>query len=317
MNNSLNSRTAGVVDAILSNYARAYRNADMIGTALFPIAPVPQRNMRLIKFGKESFRLLNTKRAPGAATKRVQYGFASDPISLLQDSLEALVPFEHQQEAAGAPNIDLASNAVKMVMDVIELGHEFESANLARNVANYHADNQLVLAADTDKWDHPESDPAQDISDAREQIRRKTGRYPNTLALGPDVFNALTRHAKIKDQFKYTSSESITEVMLAKYFKLKKVVVGSAVYLPEDAPEDALANDVWGKDAILAFVPDGTTGNFQVPSFGYQYELSGYPQVEQPYPERNAKSWVYPTTSERRPYLTGADAGFIFKNAVK
>ncbi|MDZ7822983.1 MAG: hypothetical protein U5K75_02355 [Ahrensia sp.] len=67
-----------MVDVILSNYARGYRNADMIGTALFPIAPVPARNIRLIKFGKESFRLLNTRRAPGAATKRVQYGTASD-----------------------------------------------------------------------------------------------------------------------------------------------------------------------------------------------------------------------------------------------
>ncbi|MDZ7822982.1 MAG: major capsid protein [Ahrensia sp.] len=233
----------------------------------------------------------------------------------MQDSLEAIVPYEHQQEAENVPGIDLAANAIKMVLDVVELGHEVASANLARDAANYGSDNKLALAG-TSKWSDPNSDPAKAIKDANEQIRRKTGRYANTLALGPDVATALKTHPKIKDNFKYTSSESITTDMLAKFFELDKVVIGKAVYLPEEAPEDALANDVWGDDAILAFVPNDTTGNFQVPSFGYQYELNGYPQVEQPYTERNIKSWVYPTTTERRAYLTGADAGFLFKAAV-
>lgn len=311
----VNTRTAGVVDVLLSNHARGYRNADMISTALFPIAPVPARNIRLIKFGKESFRLLNTRRAPGGPTRRVQYGYASDPVALFQDSLEALVPTEHQQEAERVPGIDLAANAVNMVMDVIELGHEYAAAQLARNADNYAASNKVALAG-ADQWSDPNSDPSGDIDEAKEAIRARIGRYPNKLTLGAKVFNALKRHPKIKEQFKYVSSDSITADMLAKYFDVDKVVVGRAVYLPENAGDDDLAQDVWGNDAILAFVPNAGTGNFQVPSFGYTYELTGYPQVEQPYHERNIKSWVYPTTTERRTYLVGADAGFLFQAAA-
>ncbi len=47
----------------------------------------------------------------------------------------------------------------------------------------------------------------------------------------------------------------------------------------------------------------------------YTYELSGYPQVETPYAARENDSWIYPTKSERRVYLTGAEGGFLFQNA--
>jgi len=102
--------------------------------------------------------------------------------------------------------------------------------------------------------------------------------------------------------------------MLAAYCDVPKGVKGAAVSLPETAADSYLANDVWGDDAILAYVPE-TGDNFQVPSYAYTYELMGYPQVEQPYYDRSIKSWVYPTTVERRPILTGAEGGFLFQNA--
>jgi len=68
----MNTRTAAVVDPILSSYARGFRNADFVSHLLFPRAPVPNRAMRVLRFGKESFRMLNTRRAPGADKRRVQ-----------------------------------------------------------------------------------------------------------------------------------------------------------------------------------------------------------------------------------------------------
>lgn len=310
----LNTRTAAVIDPILSTHARGYRNADFIAQFLFPRVTIPNRSMRVIKFGKESFRLLNTRRAPGAAKKRVQYGYASDAVSLIQDALEGVVPFEHQEEAAGVPGIDLGAGAINMVMDVIDLGLEYDSAVMARNAANYDANHKLALAGAA-KWSDGTSDPVADVDAAKEAIRASIGRYPNTMVLGPKVFNALKRHPKVKDQFKYTSKDSITADMLASFFDVEKVIVGKAVWLPETSDDAALAQDVWGNDAILAYVPK-TGDNYQVPSFGYTYELLGYPQVSQPYPERSNDSWIYPIKAERRAYMTGAEGGFLFTGAA-
>jgi hypothetical protein len=311
----VNTRTAAVIDPILSTHARGYRNQEFVASALFPRVTVPNRSMRVIRFGKEAFRMVNTRRAPGADKKRIQYGYASDPISLLQDALEGIVPIEHQEEAMSIPGVDLGQGAINMVLNVVDLNLEYDSAQLARTAANYSANNKLTLAG-TARWTSATSTPFADVQAGQEAIRRSIGRYGNTLVIGPTVFNALRTHPQIKDQFKYTGRDSITVEMLAAYFNVKRVVVGAGVYLPQTALDAALASDIWGDDAILAYVPE--TGNtFQVPSFGYTYELSGYPQVEVPYFERSNDSWIYPTKVERRPYLVGAEGGFLFIDAGK
>lgn len=308
----VNTRTAAVIDPILSTHARGYRNSEFIAGALFPRVSVPNRSMRVLKFGKEAFRTMNTRRAPGADKKRVQYGYASDPISLVQDALEGVVPIEHQEEAMSVPGVDLGQGAVQMVLDVVDLGLELDCATMARNAASYSASNKVTLTT-TARWTQSASTPEADVDAGKEAIRRFIGRYPNTLVLGPNGFNALKRHAAVKDRFKYTGRDSVTAEMLAAFFDVKKVVVGKGVYLPDTAADTAQATDIWGDDAILAYVPEGD--NFQVPSYGYTYELKGYPQVEAPYFERSNDSWIYPTKTERRPYITGADAAFLFVNA--
>ncbi len=308
----LNTRTAQVVDPILSTYARGYRNLDFISHLLFPRATVPNRSMRVLKFGKESFRMVNTRRAPGADKKRIQYGFASEGISLVQDALEAPVPIEHQEEAGSVPGVDLAKGSIDMVLASLDLGLEHECATMARDAANYAASNKVTLTT-TARWTQSASTPKADVKAGKEVIRRMTGRYPNTLIVGPSAANALTEHQTFKDQFKYTSSDSITLEMLARALELDSVICGKAVFLPENVGDNVAATDVWGDDAILAYVPKG--GNYQVPSYGYTYELSGYPQIQRPYFEDRNDSWIYGVKTERRPYIVGSDAGFLFKNA--
>lgn len=308
---ALNTRQAQVIDPILSTQARGYANQEFIGTRILPYADIPNRSMKVIRFGKDAFRrYMDTRRAPGAETKRVQFGYASDPVALKQEALEALVPDEISGDAQRVPGINLASTSIQTVQDIIALGREVEIAALVQNAALYPAGNKVALAG-ASKWSDASSDPADDIKAGQDAVRRMIGRKPNILTIGPDVFRALTKHPKIKDQFKYTGSDSITETMLAKYFNLEEVIVGNAVALPDGADDATPAVDVWGNNAILSYRPKGS--NMLVPAFGYTYRLIGFPAVESPYYERNRKSWVYPLTEEYRPYVTGAEGGFLFQ----
>lgn len=313
----MNSRQAQVIDPILSTQSRGYTNQEFIGTRLLPWADIPNRSMKVIRFGKDSFRrYIDTRRAPGAATRRLTFGYESDPVALKQEALEAVVPDEIGADARSVPGIDLAAVSIRGVQDIVALGREVEIATLVRSASTYAAGNKTDLSGGSKKkWSVADSDPAEDVRAAREAVRRKIGRYPNVMTLGPDVFNALSKHSAIREQFKYTSSESLTEAMLAKYFGLDEILVGKAVALAEGAADNAAAGDVWGKDAVLAYVPRGE-GNFLIPAFGYTYRLSGFPIVEQPYHERNIKSWVYPVTEEYRPYVTGAEGGYLIQNAA-
>ncbi|MFD2678010.1 major capsid protein [Camelimonas lactis] len=309
----MNPQQAAVIEPILSTHARGYRNAQYIYDRLAPVVDIPNRSMRVIRFGKEDFRKINTRRAPGAATARIQYGYASDPVALPQDSLEATVPVENQEEALKVPGFDLAKISVERVLNVFGLNLEIEVATKARDLNTYGANNKLTLAG-ASKWSDPDSTPGKDVDAARDAVRRMIGLRPNVMVLGPAVFSALKNHPKVQEKFKYVSSDSITTKMLASYFEVAEVVSGDAIYLPDTAADSEPAQDIWGGDAILAYV--NRSGDYLSPSYGYTYRLRGCPFVETPYHERNAKSWIYPVTDEELPYITGAEAGFLFKDAA-
>ncbi len=310
---TMNSGQAQVISPILTTQARGYTNSEFVGLSLLPWADIPNRSMKVINFGKDAFRkYMKTRRAPGGSIPRLNFGYASDPVSLYQEALAGTVPVETAEDANRVPGIDVAAVAVQGVQDIIALGREAQIAAQVLDPANYNANNKLALAG-TDKWTDPASDPLSDVTAGREAIRRMIGRYPNVMELSATALNACKNHPTIKGQFKYTSSQSITTDMLAGYFEVAEIIVGAAVYLPDGADDDAPGLDVWGNDVVLAYVPKG--GQYRVPAFGYTYRLSGYPMVEQPWYDPDTRSWVYPTFEEFRPYLVGAEGGFLIQGA--
>lgn len=303
---------ARVVDPILTAVARGYRSPKAaVANVLFPIIPVGLRGGRIISFGPDDFKLVNTARAPGANTKRVQFGYASDPYALVDYRLEGVAPNEIQEEASNGPGIDVSSGAVRRVQNTMALEREKMAADLARDDARYDAANKETLSG-TSQWSHASSDPFTDIMDAKEVIRSKTGEKPNVLTLGPKVLTAVRTHPKVLDRLSTASDRPpATLQQLQALFELQQIVEGEAVY-----HDGTQFQDVWGKDAILAFTTPASMQEMGSPSYGYTYQLEGRPMVEEGYEDRNANSWIYPVTDAYQPVLPGATAGFLFKNAA-
>ena len=106
---SMSGSQVRVVDPILTTHARGYKHADRVGGLLFPTVDVTVSAGKVIEFGKESFMLYNARRAPGGATKQVDFGYLGKPYELVQDSLDGKVPREFERDAAAVPGIWLVS----------------------------------------------------------------------------------------------------------------------------------------------------------------------------------------------------------------
>ncbi len=303
---------ARVVDPILTTAAQGYKNADLVCEVLFPVVPVDQRGGKIITFRKEDFELYATGRVPGQNTRRVQFGYDGAAFALEQHALEGTVPFEIMQDANAVPGINMGKVAVMKTQNIIALRCEKACADLARAAANYPASNKVTLAG-VDQWsDYANSDPFDDVETAIEAVRAKIGRRPNAAVLGAKVMSKLKYHPKALDRIKYTGRDSVTAEMLAALFGLKKLAVGDAVYLDNAGA----MNDVWGKDMVLGYTEIGTLQDMGLPSYGYTYRLRGFPIVETPYQDRNAKSWVYPATDELSPVIASNIAGYLIQSAV-
>jgi hypothetical protein len=144
-------------------------------------------------------------------------------------------------------------------------------------------------------------------------VRAATGKRPNTVVMGAAVMAKLRQHPNVVDRMKYTGRDVATAEILAALFGVQRVLVGDAIY-SNDA--GTAFTDVWGKDVVVAYTELGSVADMGAPSYGYTYQLSGYPLAEDPYYDRNSKSWVFPVTRAEAPVLASASAGYLIKDAV-
>lgn len=310
---TMTAAQARVVDPVLSTVAQGYKNAQLIGSTLFPRVPVGQRGGKIITFAKEDFALYNTGRTPGSNTRRVNYGYAGSPYALESHSLEGQVPVELLQEAEAVPGINLAQTAIYKTQNIIGLRLEKAQADLAFNASNYPSTNKVTLSGSSRWSDYSgSSHPIVDVEAAKDAVRSQIGRRPNTVVMGAAVAAKLKNHPDILDRIKYTGRDVATLELLAALFDVERVVVGDAVY----ANADGTLADVWGKFVSVAYTEMGAVADAGAPTFGYTYQLTGYPMVEPAYMDRNAKSWIYPVTDEVAPVIAGASAGYLISAAV-
>src|SRR3989338_4306960 len=99
----LNNAEARVVDPILTEAATGYSNADFIGSNLFPEVPVDAAAGKRIEFGKESFKLYRSQRAPGGQIVEVDVGYEGKAYATVAHALAAKVPYETQREGNVGP----------------------------------------------------------------------------------------------------------------------------------------------------------------------------------------------------------------------
>jgi hypothetical protein len=305
---TMNLSGVRVVDPILTTVVQGYRLPGLIGENLFPRVPVGVAGGKVLQFGKEAFLSYNTQRAPGAATKRITFGYLGQPYALENHGAEAPVPREWLRDAKVTPGVDLGTRATNLVMRVILKSLEAQQAGLATNAANYDANHKLALSGST-KWSASTGTPKADIEAGKEAIRTTCGLRPNVLALSAVAFKALKENPNVISRFQYVSKDSITPEMIANLFDVAKVVVGDDI----TADDSGNFTDVWGNNAILAYVPP-VPSTLEEPSYGYTYTMEGHPLVEVPYYDNNAKSWVYGVGFERIPVLTGLLSGFLIQN---
>jgi hypothetical protein len=309
----MSNSQARVVDPILSTVAQGYSQNGLVASALFPSVSVTSRGGKILQFGKESFQLFNGVRSPGENTKRLRFGYLGTSYSLADYSLEGMVPAESEQEAMAVPGIDLAAQAINIVSSAMATSLEKASADLARTAASYSSNNKLTLSG-TSQWSDYSgtSDPIKDIEAAKNSVRGQIGKKPNTLVMGASVMAAARQHPKVVDRIKYTGRDIATAELLASLFGVDRVLEGESIY----ATDSGTITDIWGKDVVLAYTNIGSAQSYGLPSYGYTYTLQGYPQVEEPYQDRSAKSWVYPVTRVEAPVMASASAGFLIINAV-
>ena len=262
--------TAVHVDAILTNISTAYMQQakNFIATRVFPIVPVSKQSDKFFTYTKNDwFRDEAQRRADATESAGGGYNLSTDSYQADVYAFHKDIGDQTRANADAPINVD--REAVEFVTSRLLLKMETQF------VANYFTTS--VWGTDvtpTNLWsNYATSDPISDIETGKRAILSVTGYEPNTLVLGYDVFTSLKNHPDLVDRIKYTSSQIITEELLASLFDVPRVMVAKAVKATNNEGAAGAYAFTHGKHALLTY--SAPSAGLLQPSGGYIMSWTG------------------------------------------
>jgi len=258
------------VDAILTNISVAYmqKAENFIANKIFPIVPVDKQSDKFFKYTKNDwFRDEAQLRADATESAGGGYNLSTDSYSADVWAFHKDVGDQTRANADAPINVD--REAVEFVTSRLLLKMETQFVSTYFTSGVWGTDS-----TPSNLWsDYTNSDPLNDVEDAKRAILATTGFEPNTLVLGYDVFKDLKNHPDLVDRIKYTSSSVITTDMIARMFDVERVVVSKAIKATNNEGGTAAYDFTAGKNALLCY--SAPSPGLLQPSAGYIMSWTG------------------------------------------
>jgi hypothetical protein len=245
----------------LTNMAQAwYQNAaNYFAKAIFPICPVPQSSDNYYIFDKEDLLRDNWQRKPAygkvmpavLSEHTATYNCVVDQMIMGIDQIRQTDLTRRQGPALKDPR----QQRTKAMAEQANIHQDRQFAKSFFNAGVWAnewtgVDSTATTGKQFIKFSNANSDPITFIADQKLAMHEQTGRTPNKLALGANVFNALKQHEGILERIKYGGTSAnpaqVDKNVLAQLFGVDEIVVLMSIY--NQAKQ--------GKDAEMAFIGD-------------------------------------------------------------
>lgn len=267
------------VSGPLTNISVAYVQDEetFIADKVFPSVPVQKQFDQYYVFDKNDFlRNEARKRAPSSESAGGGFGLTTLPYNCDVVAFHKDIDDRVRANADTVLSIDAA--VAKFVAQKLWIEKEASWIASYFTTGIWGTDVTGVAAAPGGgqflQWDQTTSRPRKDIEVGKMAIKRATGFRPNTMVLQEEVFSALTDNAAIRDQFKYTSADSIDEAMMARYFGVQRLFVLGAVSSTGNEGGAQTTNFMAGKHVGLFYTTNAPS--LMTPTAGYTFSWNGY-----------------------------------------
>lgn len=269
------------IDTPLTNLVIGFEPKGFIVDQIYPMVPTDKQSNKFYRWDKgDFFRIPQTQRSPKSKGNEVVFNVSSDSYFANNFALR------HEESFEAMTNADAVlrgrEKRVRALKSLLMLDWE---DRVARQITSGSNLGSFTTLSGTSQWsDFENSDPVQDVETGRESIRATTGLLPNLMVMGHNVFRKLKNHPDIIDRIKHAQRGFITEAIIAEYFDIDRILVGTTI---KNTGEENLADsfsNVWGNHAVLLHVTAGPDPDGRDPSVGYTFRwnaplLGGQPMA--------------------------------------
>lgn len=268
---------------MLSNMALAYFQdaSSYVAKSIFPMLPVQLSSDNYYIFSKADLLRDNVQRKPQfgkvapaiVSEDRGNYFCEVDQIIMGIDQIARTNQIRRPGPGIKDPRIQKTRTIAEQMnihQDIIFAQNFFKTGvwnNEWTGGSTYSKANKTFI-----KFNDSNSEPIKYVDELKTSIKQSTGRMPNKIGMGINVFNALKEHEGIIERVKYGGTSAnpatVTEKALAELFGVKELKVFSSIY---NSAEQGQAEDmefICDPDSmILAYATDAPS--IDEPSAGY------------------------------------------------
>lgn len=297
-----------IVDPVLTSIARGYlKQKTMLWSELLPVITVDKEVGKIRTFGKDYYRIYNSRRAL-QADSNVGEGTVKSKISYELEERDISLPIDYRERAESPDNLE--AEYTELAMQNLMNGVEDEVATMMQTSGSYASGNAEALGSG-DKFSNTSSKPVEVIGDGKSVIRGKIGIDPNLLVLSEDSYKALQNHPDLVDRIKYSQTGVLNMDLMKQFFDVENIIVAKSI--KTDDTDNFV--DLYNACAILLYVAPAGARSEANPSFGYTLQKKGQP-VSDTWTNPNKKVDYVRATLIQKPYILSPEAGFLFTATV-
>lgn len=225
----------GHIDVPLTRMSVAYIQSEGAGFAdkFAPNVPVNKQSGKFLKYDKgDFFRDDARPRAPGAEAAVIDFGTTWADYSCSRYSVAYDQADEVRDNYTEPLDADKAGSAIVTQKMIIKRDRAFAASMLTTGV--WGSDQTGVSGSPSTnefkQFDLSGSAPRLVLTQQIRAIQKRTGKKPNKLLVGPEVYDVLIQHADFTSVIQYSQGGVVTADILASILGLKEVIVAETVY---------------------------------------------------------------------------------------
>lgn len=267
----------------LSNMALAYYQSDdkAFAKTIFPVCPVTLSSDNYYIFDKEDLLRDNWQKKPayGKVDPAVlsehteSYACVVDQMIMGIDRIRQTDLTRRQGPGAADPRMQRTrtmAGQANIHQDVLFARAFFKPGVWGQEETG--VDSTTPANGQFIKFSNGNSDPVALVDDRKTVMEQSTGRRPNRMALGVNVYNSLKRHPAVLERVKYGGSTvnpaRVTENVLAQLFEVEKLTVQRSIMNRAKPGQKADMGYIGDPNGfLLAYATD--TPSIDEPSAGY------------------------------------------------
>ncbi len=325
-----------VTSAPLRNVSIYFKSPEFVADQVFPMLDINNPTAKITKYLESDF-FRNDAGVRGEGGEARRGGFKTTEISYSTIEYAFAVPvtdelrrnskkLNAQPLTPDADAIELAKRKIMMNREGLVSQLVLGSTWLDGVSGGADAEGGWAAAAGTNTF-------IADMYDAKQALRARgiapgSTEFELRVLMDDITFDEVIQISAVKDQFKYTSAESITAEMLARFLKVDKVLTPSTIYNSDEetvAGTEFTAARFWEQNAgkgmcfVYAFPkrigPRMLCAGLQVRDLFDAEEGGGYERVSR-WRESKNHQMVYEVAENRDELQICSQAGYLFKDTI-